>query len=177
MRKFLFVSALMLLATFSASAARIICADNSGLPCIVSNGPGTNDKEGDVENAIDLANGTDPFVDLELYGKSDSNAGWFTPNPIVGQSGTWSVNDGTLIQYITIKAANEFKVVFVGGASSGSWDTLDMLNNGGNQPRVSHISFWVGGDNGPGPVVPEPSTFALLGAGLAGVVAIARKRA
>jgi hypothetical protein len=104
-------------------------------------------------------------LNLSLYGKSDKNSGLFSfsaGNPKGAMSTDWSVLDGTLIKYVTIKAANEFKVYELAGAGASSgtgFSTLGLLTpNGKNQPGISHISFWTV----PGSAVPEPSTWALM---------------
>ena len=152
---------------------------------------GGGDPVGAVENVILTAAGLD--VDLILYGKSDDNPGLFNLTGFPGTDGTWDVIDDAIdIDYITVKAANSFALYDVQGANSGSWTTEGILNNGGSQPGVSHISFWTvdGSSTGPGPVgpgpvgpgpvgpgpvgpgpvgpgpsaVPEPSTYAMFGA-------------
>lgn len=135
---------------------------------------GGGDPEAKVEQAILHANGN--VVDLMLYGKSDANPGFFTfmpADPATAQSGTWSVNDGTLISYITVKASSGFALYELAApASSGTFSTLGLLTPSGNQPNVSHISFWT---TDPGsPPVPEPSTLALLAAPIA--LAVFRRR-
>ena len=83
-------------------------------------------------------------------------------------SGTWETVGGELISFISVKGANSFAVYsFLPGAASGAYDSLGLLNNGGNQATVSHISFWQ-------TEVPEPTTGLLLGA--AGLVAVYRRR-
>ncbi len=135
---------------------------------------GGGDPEAKVEAAIFDA--TNTVVDISLYGKSDVNPTLFTFNvadPSTVFNGTWSVKDGTLISYITVKAANSFALYELASpASSGVFDSIGILNNPGNQPTVSHISFWTAAHTS----VPEPATAGLLLAGLLGFGARVRKK-
>lgn len=136
------------------------------LPCYATG----NDHATDVNAAILAATGTS--VDLQLYGKSDDNANLFTITAdSENKSGTWLVKDGTLIDYLTVKASNEFAVYFIGGSSSGTWTTEGLFNNGDQQPALSHLSFWVGSSV----PVPEPSGLLILGAGLLGLATLCRR--
>lgn len=154
------VNATPLLSECSASPA-------SGLPCYSLG----NDKVAEVEDALFDATGSP--VDLTLYGKSDDDASLFTITAAGdNKSGTWLVNDGSLIDYLTVKASNRFAVYHIGGADSGSWTTDGIVNNGGQQPGMSHLSFWIG----PSTVVPEPPALLMLGVGLIGMAFFARKK-
>lgn len=164
-----------------ANAARTLCTSGPVInlvtqPCVWSPGPPGNDDEASVELAIFEATGVN--VNLSLFGKSDSNAALFTfssgPNGV--SSTNWTINSGALVQYVTVKGANEFKVYQLAGAgaSSGNATSADLLNNGGNQPNISHISFWTAAA-----AVPEPGTWALLILGfgaVGGVLRSARRR-
>ena len=183
MKKFLCAMALgaaAVLAASPASAARTLCTsgpviDLVSQPCVWSSGPPGNDNESAVEAAIFEATGVN--VDISLYGKSDDNPALFSfssgPNGV--QATNWSVLDNTLIKYVTVKGANEFKVYELAGlgAVSGLVNTLDLLTpNGRNQPNISHISFWTVG----GGAVPEPAAWALMILGFGAVGATLRRR-
>jgi len=87
-----------------------------------------------------------------------------------GTSGTWSAPAG--VDFITVKGGTQYAVYEVGGLTSGVWTTEMLLNNGGNVPDLSHISFWKSpgytppGGGGGSSAVPEPTTMALLFGGL-----------
>lgn len=164
-----------------ASAARTLCTSGPVInlvtqPCVWSPGPPGNDSESQVELAIFEATGVN--VNLTLFGKSDDNPGLFSfsagPNGV--SSTNWTILSGANVQYVTVKGANEFKVYQLAGAgaSSGTANTLDLLNGGGNQPNISHISFWLAPT-----AVPEPGTWAMLILGfgaVGGALRSARKR-
>lgn len=176
------------LATPASAAAVLYCSSGPGIDlvndgCIsgtASSYPGGGDGiyqnagGGDplaaVQAAITAATGVAP-VGLALYGKSDENAGLFNLTGLSGQSGTWDVLDNSiLIKYVTVKAANSFALYELPGAGAnlGSFSTAGILNNGGNQPDVSHISFWQASVTQS--AVPEPAAWLtmLLGFGLIG---------
>lgn len=185
MRKiFLTVCGLMALAGAALASPLLMCQNSGGSVDLVNDGcisgtsrhyPGgglgpTNDHEADVESQIQFATGL--VVDLTLYDKSDDGSPLVTVTGDPGKVGTWDA--GTqFISYITVKAANSFAIYEV-NSTSGTWTTAGIKNNGGNQPDVSHISFWTT-DRGPQNPVPEPATWAMMIAG--GVLVAARKYA
>lgn len=188
-------SALMAAAAPASGAVVLYCSSGPGID-LVQNGcvsgtaknyPGggdgiySNAGGGDslaaVQAAITSATGVAP-VGLSLYGKSDENAALFALTGVspAGQSGTWNVlDDSILIKYITVKAANSFALYeFSGnGTNADAFTTLGLLNNGGQRPNVSHISFWQAGGTA---AVPEPATWALMMFGFAGIGLGMRRR-
>ncbi len=133
-----------------------------------------------VEAAILGATGVN--VNLIALGKSDEGAPFtYTPTGAIDLessfAGTWTQTSGAgTVRYISIVAANSFALYeFSPGASTGVYSTAGILNNGGQQPTVSHISFWSTTDPG-GPVIPEPSTFLLLGSGAVGLLWLRRRK-
>jgi hypothetical protein len=136
-----------------------------------------NDNEANVEAAILSATGV--TIDLSLYDKSDENPVLTTVTGLGGKSGTWDViNDAVVISYVTVKASNFFTLYeYTPGENSGSWTTAGITNPGGQQPNLSHLSFWTGPNTNPGSDpgdIPEPMTLTLLASGM-GALVIARK--
>lgn len=86
------------------------------------------------------------------------------------KTGSWETD--ALVEFYTVKAANEFNLYWLGfaGADSGDWSTQYLVNNGVNQPGISHLSTW-----NDVPAVPEPSTLLLLGGGLVGLAFYRRR--
>ena len=139
---------------------------------------GGNDDEWSVEAAIFSA--TNMTVDLTLYDKSDEAPLLTTVTSAAdNKSGTWDVlNNNVLISYLTVKASNSFTVYQYSPAqNSGSWTTLGIVNNGGTQPELSHLSLWTVPPSGdPGGEVPEPGTLAIVGGALLGIGYWRRKK-
>ena len=162
------------------SAAAPLCSSGPGIdltidPCIA---PG-NDNLASVEAAIAAATGVDlTLLNLTLYGKSDDNPELFSfsPNadPSDGKSTSFTVLDGTPISYVTLKAGNDFKVYQL--PTAASFSSLGILvgngRNGGNQPNISHLSFWTTPNT---PAVPEPDTWAMMLVGF-GALGFAMRR-
>jgi hypothetical protein len=164
----------------SANAAVVLCSSGPGIDLTVDQCTASgNDDLASVEAAISAATGVNTsLLELSLYGKSDDNPSlfFFSPSadPTASNIINWTVLDGTLIKYVTVTAANAFKVYELPGAGSSTgvdFSTLGILNGGNNQPDISHLSFW----SVPASSVPEPATWGLMLMGL-GLVGAAMRR-
>ncbi|MBS3961578.1 MAG: PEPxxWA-CTERM sorting domain-containing protein [Sandarakinorhabdus sp.] len=133
-------------------------------------GGGHNDIDG-IEGLYNATTKAGRNIDLRLIVKSDDDDfGVF--GSITGdgdKSGTWHL-PGHIVDYISVKAANEIKLIkLTTPGTMGSWSTLNIRNRGGNQPDMSHISFF-------GAVIPEPATWAMMIAGFGLVGGAMRRR-
>jgi hypothetical protein len=100
-----------------------------------------------------------------------------------GKTGTWSIGGITIPSgkvlgsfIIALKAANDFAYYHFGSGTplSGTWSTANFLNNGNQQPNLSHATLYAQFENAPN-AVPEP--FTIVGSGVAlGVGAMMRKK-
>lgn len=113
--------------------------------------------EDDVEDWFS-ARGITREVDFSSYAKVDdypatTNGGLTVAYDPDLKTGTWATTDP--IEFYTVKGGSvEFALYWMeGGATSGCWTTQEILNNGGNQPGISHLSTW----NPLTPVVPAPA--------------------
>lgn len=113
------------------------------------------------------------------FGPVYDGAFTFTRDDNEGRSGTWTYNpDGDeprLPHYMAIKAGTGWTLWDISGFDYGVaqvWDTVGLLNNGGQQPGVSHISFY----NSESTVVPLPAAGWLLISGVAGLGLFGRRK-
>ena len=93
------------------------------------------------------------------------------------KSGTFDFSKqfaGRTIDYVAVKGGNEFILLQnVGGRLKGSFSTAGLFNGGGNQPAISHVSFF---ESGAVSAVPEPATWAFMLVGFGAVGHSMRKR-
>ncbi|WP_443970576.1 PEPxxWA-CTERM sorting domain-containing protein [Sphingobium sp. CR28] len=181
MKNFTIIAALGVAAIATPSSAAVLACSTGPVIDLVNTGctASGNDHLSDVESALAAALGVNAStLNLSLFGKSDDNPSFFTfsPNadPSTGKFTDWTVLDGTLIKYVTVKASTGFKLYEIAGAGASSgtnFSTLGLLNNGGNQPDISHLSFWTV----PG-AVPEPASWMMMIGGFAFAGGAMRRR-
>ncbi len=150
----------------SAQAATVIAADCVSVTdahgCLFS-GNITTATSGSssyllAEAAYNLFDDTHPSAqpDITLTPLFNSNDSGF-PGTVTGStSGTWSL-PGYAVDFLAVKAADDFVLYEITAASSGSWSTLDIPYTG-DPHALSHLVFF--GD--PVSAVPEPATWALF---------------
>ncbi|MBI9092889.1 MAG: VPLPA-CTERM sorting domain-containing protein [Desulfobacterium sp.] len=98
-------------------------------------------------------------------------------SPYIG--GTWT-STGAFVDYVLVKGSQSWAIFKFDSASTGQWYTKwgtdygeSLLNNGGNVPGLSHITFYRRQQSTA--TVPVPAAAWLLGAGLIGLGGIRRK--
>lgn len=83
---------------------------------------------------------------------------------------TW--NTSIDVEFYTVKGATDFALYYLPDlATSGKWTTEHLLNGGGGNPALSHLSVVY--DTAP---VPEPGSLILLGMGLLGLAGIGKRK-
>lgn len=100
------------------------------------------------------------------------------------QSGTWSVASfgGWTKAALVVKGGSSAWVAYLLDVTklNGTWTTNDIRNNGGNQPNISHLTLYLGGQKLTAPPtapVPVPGAGLLLAGLAAGLAALGLRKA
>lgn len=105
----------------------------------------------------------------------------FTVDGGDGYSGEWTFTPASGFlepHYLVVKASNEYAVWEItaaerqaDGSLAGTWETTHLVNGGGNQPDLSHLSFYNTGSE-----VPLPAAAWLFGSAMLGLAGIGYRR-
>lgn len=118
--------------------------------------------------------GTVSEINTELFPTISGDEFSFTFDS--NSTGTWTYTPGagdpsSLVTFFVAKGGDSFNLFSVNGDGTNSWFT--PLNGGGQAAGLSHLTFY---DGGAGAVVPEPTTWLLVGSGLLFGRRLRRKR-
>jgi hypothetical protein len=147
---------------------------------------GNNDSAADM-NSFNSGAGVFNVSNWLLADKSEDSSTPTAPFNLIGfvdaaKSGAWSVASFGNYEFaaLVVKGGSVAWVAYLLNTTllSGSWSTVDLVNGGGNQPDLSHLSLYVGGKILPPPSpVPVPASGLLIFAGLGAIGALRlRKR-
>jgi len=177
LRKMLMLSAsLCFVAAAPAMATSVVTLENSS--CSLSTGClfSGNIASGTVADTQAAYNSVkDPDIVLNFLGTSEVGAG--------SLSGSWDYT-GYAIDFLGVKAGNQFILYSVGGLSSGTWSTAGLFNPQGKkhpQLGLSHLAFFGQKSVVPDPTgsVPEPASWAMMLVGfgaMGGVLRTSRRK-
>jgi len=130
-----------------------------------------NESKSDLESLISIYLGV-PF-EADSYYKAEELNSW-TEGPLSvtnggGTTGTWILDSPYALGFYSVKGGTEYALYYVNPyQTTGTWSTEHLLNKGGEQPGLSHLSAVA-------TAVPEPTTMLLLGLGLVGLAGVGRK--
>lgn len=136
-----------------------------------------NDPDGDSSDGMEGIFGISTWSEIARIDAPGTSDGILSMTYTNGKSGGWSVSSwaGIAQAMLVVKGSNGFIAYLMDlSSTSGTWNTVGLLNNGGRQPDISHLTLYT--TSGPAPIPLPAAGFLLLGA-LGGLAALRRKKA
>ncbi|MEO7520896.1 MAG: PEP-CTERM sorting domain-containing protein [Gemmatimonas sp.] len=163
------------------------CSDMTSLPAYVACSGAFGGNIGDNNNlSAELSFLSSTFGPTFTYqGQTgDAGSGPFANNPAGNTSGTLTFDNPIAGLFVVgLKASSSYSFyLYDGGVSGVSAVTFNTIGSGtnvqGSAQELSHATLYTAGEGGvsTNAVVPEPSTYMLMGAGLAGLGLASRRR-
>ncbi|MGB2924958.1 MAG: PTPA-CTERM sorting domain-containing protein [Limnothrix sp.] len=118
-----------------------------------------------------------PDYSWSVAGKSDEGFGSFSSGGDGTKTGTWNTSLSGFGAF-SVKAATGYLLFKTDDLSTIDWSTLGLLNNGGKQPGLSHLTAYIGAcvaNCEPPTDVPTPAAVLPILGGLFGAASRRKK--